>query len=76
MSAPGRSGTVRLTAAQALVRWLAALRNDNAQREYYLTDIVAMAVADRVAIVTAQPRSEAEVLGVNSPLQLADLAPR
>jgi bifunctional UDP-N-acetylglucosamine pyrophosphorylase / glucosamine-1-phosphate N-acetyltransferase len=59
-----------------LKRWLAALRNDNAQREYYLTDIVAMAVADRVAIVTAQPRSEAEVLGVNSPLQLADLERR
>jgi len=59
-----------------LKRWLAALRNDNAQGEYYLTDIVAMAVADRVPVVTAQPRHEAEVLGVNSPLQLAALERR
>jgi len=59
-----------------LKRWLAALRNDNAQREYYLTDIVAMAVAERVPVVTANPRNEAEVLGVNSPLQLAELERR
>jgi bifunctional UDP-N-acetylglucosamine pyrophosphorylase/glucosamine-1-phosphate N-acetyltransferase len=59
-----------------LKRWLAALRNDNAQGEYYLTDIVAMAVAERVPVVTANPRAEAEVLGVNSPLQLADLERR
>ncbi len=59
-----------------LKRWLAALRNDNAQGEFYLTDIVAMAVADRVPVVTAHPRLEAEVLGVNSPLQLADLERR
>ena len=39
-----------------LKRWLAALRNDNAQGEYYLTDIVAMAVADGVPVVTAQAR--------------------
>jgi len=59
-----------------LKRWLAALRNDNAQGEFYLTDIVAMAVADRVPVVTSHPRIEAEVLGVNSPLQLADLERR
>ena len=59
-----------------LKRWLAALRNDNAQGEFYLTDIVAMAVADRVPVVTASAASEAEVLGVNSPLQLADLERR
>jgi len=59
-----------------LKRWLAALRNDNAQGEYYLTDIVAMAVNDRVPVVTASPAHEAEVLGVNSPLQLADLERR
>jgi len=59
-----------------LKRWLAALTNDNAQQEYYLTDIVAMAVADRVPVVTANPRHEAEVLGVNSPLQLAELERR
>ncbi len=59
-----------------LKRWLARLTNDNAQREYYLTDIVALAVADRVPVVTANPRHEAEVLGVNSPLQLAELERR
>jgi bifunctional UDP-N-acetylglucosamine pyrophosphorylase/glucosamine-1-phosphate N-acetyltransferase len=57
----------------ALKRWLAALRNDNRQGEYYLTDVVAMAVADGVPVVTAHPASELEVLGVNSPLQLAAL---
>lgn len=60
----------------ALKRWLARLRNDNAQREYYLTDIVAFAVADGVPVVAAQPASEIEVLGVNSPLQLAELERR
>jgi len=59
-----------------LKRWLAALRNDNAQGEFYLTDIVAMAVNDRVPVVTASPAHEVEVLGVNSPLQLADLERR
>ncbi len=59
-----------------LKRWLAALSDDNAQREYYLTDIVAMAVADRVPVVTANPAHLAEVLGVNSPLQLAELERR
>ncbi len=56
-----------------LKRWLAALKNDNSQGEYYLTDIVAMAVADGVSVVAAQPSVEAEVLGVNSPVQLAEL---
>lgn len=60
----------------ALKRWLAGLKNDNTQGEYYLTDIVAMAVADGTPVVAAQPASEAEVLGVNSPAQLADLERR
>jgi bifunctional UDP-N-acetylglucosamine pyrophosphorylase / glucosamine-1-phosphate N-acetyltransferase len=59
-----------------LKRWLAALSNDNSQREYYLTDVVAMAVAEGVPVVTAQPVSETEVLGVNSPVQLAELERR
>ncbi|WP_425257417.1 bifunctional UDP-N-acetylglucosamine diphosphorylase/glucosamine-1-phosphate N-acetyltransferase GlmU [Rubrivivax sp. RP6-9] len=59
-----------------LVRWVMALRNDNAQREYYLTDIVAMAVAEGVPVVATAAASETEVLGVNSPLQLADLERR
>ncbi len=59
-----------------LKRWVMALKNDNAQQEFYLTDIVAMAVADGVAVVTASASSETEVLGVNSPVQLADLERR
>ena len=53
-----------------------ALRNDNAQREYYLTDIVATAVAQGVPVVATSAGSETEVLGVNSPLQLAELERR
>ena len=59
-----------------LKRWVAALNNDNAQGEYYLTDIVAMAVADGVPVVATHARDDTEVLGVNSPLQLADLERR
>jgi bifunctional UDP-N-acetylglucosamine pyrophosphorylase / glucosamine-1-phosphate N-acetyltransferase len=59
-----------------LTRWVMALRNDNVQREYYLTDIVAMAVAEGVPVVARAAAGETEVLGVNSPLQLADLERR
>jgi bifunctional UDP-N-acetylglucosamine pyrophosphorylase / glucosamine-1-phosphate N-acetyltransferase len=60
----------------ALARWVAALSNDNVQREYYLTDIVAMAVAEGTPVVATPAADETEVLGVNSPLQLADLERR
>jgi bifunctional UDP-N-acetylglucosamine pyrophosphorylase/glucosamine-1-phosphate N-acetyltransferase len=56
-----------------LKQWLATLSNDNAQGEYYLTDIVARAVADGVSIVSAQPAAAWETLGVNSKVQLAEL---
>ena len=59
-----------------LKRWLARLTNDNAQGEYYLTDVVAMAQAEGVPVVAAQPKDEVEVLGVNSPAQLAELERR
>lgn len=59
-----------------LKRWIMALKNDNAQREFYLTDIVAMAVADGVPVVATAAHDETEVLGVNSPAQLADLERR
>ena len=59
-----------------LKRWVMALKNDNVQREFYLTDIVAMAVAEGVPVVASAAASETEVLGVNSPLQLADLERR
>jgi bifunctional UDP-N-acetylglucosamine pyrophosphorylase/glucosamine-1-phosphate N-acetyltransferase len=57
----------------ALKRWLAGLSNDNAQREYYLTDVVAAAVADGVEVVATQPAAVWETLGVNSKAQLAEL---
>jgi bifunctional UDP-N-acetylglucosamine pyrophosphorylase / glucosamine-1-phosphate N-acetyltransferase len=59
-----------------LKRWLAQLKNDNAQGEYYLTDVVALAVAEGVEVVAAHPADEIEVLGVNSPAQLAELERR
>jgi bifunctional UDP-N-acetylglucosamine pyrophosphorylase / glucosamine-1-phosphate N-acetyltransferase len=66
-----------LAAPTALLKqWLGRLTNHNAQGEYYLTDVVAHAVADGVEVCTAAARDETEVLGVNSPLQLADLERR
>jgi bifunctional UDP-N-acetylglucosamine pyrophosphorylase / glucosamine-1-phosphate N-acetyltransferase len=59
-----------------LKRWVMALKNNNVQNEFYLTDVVAAAVAEGVAVVSAQASSETEVLGVNSPVQLADLERR
>ena len=59
--------------AQYLTPWLARLTNDNAQGEYYLTDIVAMAVADGVPVVGHRIADVLQVAGVNSPLQLAEL---
>jgi bifunctional UDP-N-acetylglucosamine pyrophosphorylase/glucosamine-1-phosphate N-acetyltransferase len=56
-----------------LKKWLDNLSNDNAQREYYLTDIVARAVEDGVPVVSAQPSAIWETLGVNSKVQLAEL---
>lgn len=56
-----------------LQAWLQRLRNDNAQGEYYLTDIVAMAVADGVPVVAHCIEDTLEVAGVNSPVQLAQL---
>lgn len=56
-----------------LRRWLSRLRNDNAQREYYLTDIIAMAVADGLAVQPLKAEMPAEVLGVNDKRQLAEL---
>lgn len=56
-----------------LRQWLATLSNNNAQGEYYLTDIIARAVADGIEVVSAQPDDVAETLGVNSKVQLAEL---
>ena len=56
---------------ERLAAWLAGLSNDNAQREYYLTDIVAAAVAEGVAVEVRQPAAAFECLGVNSKRELA-----
>lgn len=56
-----------------LRQWLANLGNDNAQGEYYLTDIIAMAVADGLEVITTQPDAFEETLGVNNKTQLAEL---
>ena len=59
--------------AQRLAGWLARLTNDNAQGEYYLTDIVSMAVADGVPVAAHCIGDALQVAGVNSPAQLAEL---
>ncbi|MGC2166189.1 MAG: bifunctional UDP-N-acetylglucosamine diphosphorylase/glucosamine-1-phosphate N-acetyltransferase GlmU [Gallionella sp.] len=63
-----------MMAKTALLRdWLAKLNNNNAQGEYYLTDIVAMAVAQGVSIETVHPASRWEIEGINNKQQLATL---
>lgn len=59
--------------SEKLAAWLARLDNKNVQGEYYLTDVIAMAVEDGMCINTASPADEKEVLGVNNKRQLAEL---
>jgi bifunctional UDP-N-acetylglucosamine pyrophosphorylase / glucosamine-1-phosphate N-acetyltransferase len=56
-----------------LVEWLSRLENNNAQNEYYLTDIIAMAVNEGVNIHVVHPVCEEEVMGVNDRKQLSHL---
>ena len=56
-----------------LHEWLPNLSNNNAQGEYYLTDIVAMALADGMTVASVEPEQAFEVEGVNDRLQLATL---
>ncbi|WJV53913.1 bifunctional UDP-N-acetylglucosamine diphosphorylase/glucosamine-1-phosphate N-acetyltransferase GlmU [Pectobacteriaceae bacterium CE90] len=58
---------------QDLKRWLSQLTNDNVQGEYYLTDIIAMAVQEGHRVMAVHPDSQSEVEGVNNRLQLATL---
>ena len=53
--------------------WLGRLSNSNAQGEYYLTDVIAMAVSDGLVVATEQAADEMEVLGANDRIQLAQL---
>jgi bifunctional UDP-N-acetylglucosamine pyrophosphorylase/glucosamine-1-phosphate N-acetyltransferase len=56
-----------------LRQWLGRLRNENKQCEYYLTDVIAMAVDDGVGVVTERAQDEWEVIGVNSKADLAQV---
>ena len=63
-----------MAAPNRLMRsWLARLTNNNAQGEYYLTDVVGLAVADGVPVTALVTRDQPQVDGVNSPAQLAAL---
>lgn len=64
---------IYLLPAKSLKKWLPALKADNAQREYYLTDVIPQAVADGLEIASVQPDCADEILGVNDRAQLAHL---
>ncbi len=64
---------ILLAPTNKLRGWLAKLKNKNSQGEYYLTDIVSMAVQQGVAVHTVQPAHEWEIHGINSKAQLAVL---
>jgi bifunctional UDP-N-acetylglucosamine pyrophosphorylase/glucosamine-1-phosphate N-acetyltransferase len=68
----GNSGIMAVP-AKLLRRWLVKLKNANAQGEYYLTDVIAMAVKDKVKVTPLIAATLAEVLGVNDKVQLAEL---
>ncbi len=68
----GNTGILVLPGAR-LPGWLGRLSNHNAQGEYYLTDVIAMAVAEGVPVATAMPEDEQEVQGANDRIQLAAL---
>jgi len=59
--------------AKQLKQWLSQLKNNNAQGEYYLTDVISMAVKDGVKVNGVLAPTEAEVLGVNDKVQLAEV---
>ena len=64
---------VMAATAGPLKRWLARLTSNNVQREYYLTDVISMAAAERFAVEPLVAQSATEVLGVNDKVQLAEL---
>jgi bifunctional UDP-N-acetylglucosamine pyrophosphorylase/glucosamine-1-phosphate N-acetyltransferase len=59
--------------AKMLRAWLLELRNDNTQHEYYLTDVVAAAVAHGVPVTALSVAGESELLGINDKIQLAQV---
>lgn len=68
----GNTG-ILATPGKKLKNWLSRLDNNNAQQEYYLTDVIAMAVEDGLEIRTCQPDTIDEVLGINNRQQLSHL---
>ena len=66
------TGILALPSA-ALHEWLPRLSSDNAQGEYYLTDVIAMAAEEGMRVRAIQPEAEQEVQGVNNRVQLAQL---
>ena len=66
------TGVMALT-SQQLMRWLPQIDNNNAQGEYYLTDLIAIATSDSVKVKSIQPQSATEVEGVNNRVQLSQL---
>ena len=64
---------IMCTSAKRMRTWLSQLENDNAQKEFYLTDTIAMAVNDGITVNTTHPETEQEVAGINSRSQLAEL---
>ena len=63
---------VMLCPAEQLKAWLGKLSNDNAQGEYYLTDVIAMAVADGIPVQGVKAPDQVEVMGINDKKQLAE----
>ncbi|MFC3942411.1 UDP-N-acetylglucosamine diphosphorylase/glucosamine-1-phosphate N-acetyltransferase [Pseudomonas gingeri NCPPB 3146 = LMG 5327] len=68
----GNTGILALP-ARRLGDWMSRLSNNNAQGEYYLTDVIAMAVGDGLVVETEQPHDAMEVQGANDRKQLAEL---
>ena len=68
----GNTGILAMPGAR-MAEWMGRLSNSNAQGEYYLTDVIAMAVADGLTVATAQPQDAMEVQGANDRRQLAEL---
>jgi len=66
------TGIMALPTAK-LAQWLPKLQNRNAQKEYYLTDVIALAVKDRLPVTGVQAEDAGETEGVNSRVQLARL---
>ena len=68
----GNTGILAVPVAR-LGDWMSRLSNNNAQGEYYLTDVIAMAVSDGLVVATEQPHDAMEVQGANDRKQLAEL---